>query len=173
MGNFYTQILACGATQSRCFKVMHDLKRRSVIAPPHRDIVTVLDASAEAQDVEELDSVAYTLANRLSKPTIAVVNHNNDLLTFRIFGPDGFRGYCRSGMFRGGACKDLKTACRASCSAPAIWFAFVRPHPFQISRHAHLVRLLDLPPWSVGLGFRRLSQGECEREIPAEQLLHT
>jgi hypothetical protein len=54
----------------------------------------------------------------LCVPTVAILNHDDDTLIFRVFGPEGFKGYCLSGMLSGGAYRHLKEACSAPCNLP-------------------------------------------------------
>lgn len=173
MGHFYSQVLVCGANQTDCAAVMRALGRRSFVAPPHRSIVPVCDAGSESLDIDELDSVAYTLSHRLKTPSVAVLNHDDDLLVFRIFGREGFKGYCRSGMLIGGAYTQLRYACEAMCSTASLWLTFARSFRFEYERHEALVRLLNLPPWSIGMGYRYLSQGDLPREMGEEELVRT
>lgn len=173
MGHFYSQVLVCGSTQEECANVMRTLGRRSFVARARRSIVPVCDASSESMDIDELDSVAYTLSHRLKVPSIALLNHDDDLLVARIFGPEGFKGYCRSGMLLGGAYARLKRACDASCPVASVWYAFVRPYRYEFERHEALVRLLDLPLWSVGMGYRYLSQGEFSDQIAEDKWVRT
>jgi hypothetical protein len=166
MGNFYTQILVCGSAQESCAKAMTELGRRSIVLRPHKGIVPVCDLGTEAQDIEALDSLAYTLSNMLCVPTVAILNHDDDTLIFRVFGPEGFKGYCLSGMLSGGAYRHLKEACSAPCNLLTLWFAFFRPHLFEVFRHQKLIRILDLPPYSLAVGYEHLSKDDFDELIP-------
>ena len=173
MGNFYTHVLVCGSTQDRCAETMRELGRRSFVLRPYRDIVPVCDLGTESQDIDELDSLAYTLSNMLCVPTIAILNHDDDSLIFRIFGPEGFRGYCLSGMLAGGAYGRLKEACSSTCSLLTLWLAFARPHIFEVSRHQNLIRILGLPPYTAAVGYEHLSQGDFPDLIPENDRVKT
>lgn len=173
MGSFCTQVLVCGSTQEACADIMRELGRRSIVVRPHRGIVPVCDQRTESQELDELDSLAASLSSRLQVPAVAVLNHDDDVLLRRVFGPEGLRGYCQSGIVAGGAYKALKEACAARCSVLALRFAFARPTLFEADRHERLARLLDLPPWSVGLGYTYLARGEFDSLIPEGERIRT
>jgi hypothetical protein len=123
--------------------------------------------------MDELDSQAASLSSRLQVPAVGVLNHDDDVLLMRVFGPDGLRGYCQSGMVAGGAYRELKEACSARCSVLALRFAFARLTVFEVDRHERLARLLDLQPWSVGLGYTCMARGEFDSLIPEGERTRT
>ncbi len=173
MGHFYSHVLVCGASQEACAATMKRLGRRSIVAPAHRTVVTVCDAGSESLDLDELDSVAFTLAHHMKTATLAVLNHDDDLFLVRIFGPEGFKGYCRSRMLLGGAYAQMIYACGVRRPVAAVWLAFARPYRVEVDRHEALVRLLDLPPWSVGMGYRYLSTRDLSGPMRTNRLIRT
>ena len=173
MGIVYSQVLVCGTTQEDCVRVMRGLGRRSIVAPGHRSIVPVCDAGSESLDLDTLDSVAFTLAHRLKVPAVALLNHGDDLLVLRIFRREGFQGYCRSGMLIGGRYAQLRDVFQATCPVASVWLAFARPFASEMERHGALARLLDLPPWSVGMGYSYLARGDLPQEAGSDPLIRT
>ena len=163
MGNFYTQLWIADSDAGTCVDFMKTLGRRSVVGPSHRHLTPIFDAQCEKQDPAELDSLALTASARLGSWAIGVLNHDDDLFLARIFYQGEERKHISAGLmgrFDTSGARDLCSAFRPQTATFMVALALIRPRLFQIGRHGRLAKLLHLPKWSVGAGYRHITKGE-------------
>jgi hypothetical protein len=151
MGNFYTQVLLRSSEREKAIGLLKDVRRRAYVSPEFSGWLLVLDARIESQNVDDLDDLSYTLAHELDCNTLGILNHDDDHLLIRLFSPDGYIGNLGATW---ATCAALRELAEAKCSTLSIWLTFLRPYIFEVSRHQKLCRLLGLPDWTAGLGYR-------------------
>lgn len=169
MGNFYTNVTVVGRGAAAAAARMRELGRRAVVADAG-DSCVVFDSESERQDTNVLSALAEDLSVSLGAVTLAVLNHDDDLLWFQAY-RDGelVAEYAN----RGGPVtrvRDLCTALGRPHRALQVWFVLRRPFVFQVSRHAHLVRALGLPDAAVGTGFDYIDRGELPAGVSEDRL---
>lgn len=176
MGSFYTQVLVRGADQERCAEVMRTLRRASYILPARNGITVVCDRQAENQDLELLDSVAATLSARLQADTTAMLNHDDDWLVFRHFHAGAFAGGLQVGhmpwSLRGSVTR-MRAALNPRAPALRVYLALLKPHVFQVRRHAELIAALGLPPASLGVGYDYIAKNDVPRFFDRSGVVET
>lgn len=163
MGNFYTQVLVRESDERRCAEVMRSLGRKSYVIPAHNGVSVVCDRESESQDIETLDSVALTLSGRLNTAAAALLNHDDDWLIFRLFDSGRFIGGVQVGhtpISLRGSIPALRRLVNPAASLLRLYLAFLVPQLFQIYRHAHIARVLGLPPRSVAVGYESISNND-------------
>lgn len=176
MGNFYTQILVSNTDTNACTELMKRLNRRAVIGPGHRKVVTIFDAESEGQDLEVLDSVALTASSELDTWAIGLLNHDDDHLLIRAFHRGEERTHIAAGFlgcFDFPASKNLCAALNPNASPLLVQLSLLRPRLFQLGRHSALARILDLPRWSVGAGYKYIQRGEFDDLPEAAAFIRT
>ena len=165
MGNFYTQLWVTDSSTEACAELMKSLGRRSVIGPSHRHLTPIFDSASDQQDLREIDSLALTASKETGKWAIGILNHDDDQLLLRIFHNGEERQHMAAGFFGcldTAGSRDLCSAFRPKASELLVTLALIRPRIFQIGRHARLARILDIPEWSVGAGYRYIQRGELD-----------
>ena len=163
MGNFYTQVWAADTERDACEDLMKQLGRRCLVGPSHRGHTPVFDAKSEEQDIDILDSLALTLSHELKTWAVALLNHDDDYLAFRIFANGEEQGSLVSSTFgtKGlRAAGQLRRAISPRASLALLALHLFRPSIFQIGRHASIARTLSLPSWSVGAGYNYVLDGD-------------
>src|SRR5262245_5085228 len=83
MGNFYANYTVRGASQDA---IARALAGRSAIVTPVRDgAAVVYDEESDGQDREVLGAVAARISRELRCTVLAVTNHDDDILWFRLY----------------------------------------------------------------------------------------
>jgi len=101
------------------------------------------------------------LSARLHTAAVGLLNHDDDLLVFRFFEYGASLGGLQIGitpLSLRGSITTLRRLLRPSASLIATIGLFLRPYLFQIQRHARIARVFDLPPRSVGHGYRYIKE---------------
>ncbi|WP_035602147.1 hypothetical protein [Haloferula sp. BvORR071] len=176
MGNFYTQLWIADSDAETCVALMKDLGRRSVVGPSHRHLTPIFDGQCEKQDPGELDSLGLTASARLGSWAIGFLNHDDDLFLARIFYRGEERKHISAGMmgsFDTSGARDLCSALHPRTATFLVALALIRPRLFQIGRHKRLAKLLDLPEWTVGAGYRYIMKGEFNDYPESEAFVRT
>jgi hypothetical protein len=176
MGTFYTQLWITDSSTQACAELMKSLGRRSVIGPSHRHLTPIFDAASDEQDLGEIDSLAMTASSEMGNWAIGILNHDNSQLVFRIFHKGVERHHMQAGFFGSfdtSGSRDLCSAFNPKASQLFIALAMMRPRLFQSGRHARLARILDIPRWSLGVGYRYIQRGEYDDLPEAAGFLRT
>lgn len=185
MGNFYTNYTVRGPSQRA---VASALAGRSALVTPAQDgCVVVFDESSEDQDHDAIGELAARLARQFLCPVLAVVNHDDDILWYRLYQsgalidqydscPDYFDPEADPAGPSGGDAQKLCAAFAADGVAEVE--VVLRKsgldddgYTFEVERHAELVRLLGLPAFAVGAGYHYVSQGEVPEGLTAEEII--
>lgn len=174
MGNFYTNITLRAADPAAIATLLRLSGRAAYIAPRHSGGTTVYDERCEEQDPRILGELAAALSEHFACPALAVLNHDDDVLALALYDHGELLGDYESGHPDEFQATALCRAWNRSAAQPLVWLALRSPRPlFEVMRHAWLARSLGLPPWSVGSGFRYLSQGEFPRGLDPTQIVDT
>ena len=184
MGNSYTNLTLRGPDPSA---VAEALKGRSAfITPKQNNCVVVLDEESDAQDLDALSRLAQDLSSKLSCPTLAVMNHDDDVLLYALYdngvlvdeynsSPD----YFEDGPSRPPESGDAETLCihfKAE-NRDAVEQILRRPqgtedgYIFAVERHQDLIAALGLPSIAAGLGYRYAREGDFPDDLEDEDLL--
>ncbi len=178
MGRFYTNITLKGPPRDTIEATLRGLKRRAIVTPTCDGVTVVFDAASEAQDGQVYE-LASTLSLDLSCLALAVTNHDDSVLYFRVFeGGQLIDSYdsCPSYF------EDVEPMLPSGGDAALLCRAFARPgntasideilrfdaladgagdrYVFETERHADLVDALGLSRYAVGIGFEAVTAGQ-------------
>jgi hypothetical protein len=147
--------------------------RDAYVAPAGTELLVVCDRKCDMQDMDEVASLALTLAVVTEGPALAVLNHDDDVLLFGLYGPAGLVsefGWTNGsgwevpktdrGQFLAEVRKAFGTQPRATrSSADPRSFAlsvlrWMSSRYFAVSVHDRIAAEAGLPECSVGAGFR-------------------
>ena len=176
MGSFYTQVLVRNADEHRCAEVMRTLRRSSYVIPPQNNVSVVCDKESEDQNIDTLDSLAFTLSSKLSTSAVAVLNHDDDWLIFRLFNDGKFVGGVQVGhtpLSLRGPISKLRNLLNPRATLLPLYVALLRPRIFQLQRHADIVDLLGLPQRSVGVGYKYISTDNSMKRFDKAGIVET
>lgn len=176
MGCFYTNITLRTSDMQRVAEALRRASRTALIAPPEHGFTVVFDEASETQDVDALKSLALYLSRACTCPTLAVLNHDDDVLVYLLYdgsqlvdeytsAPGYFDDADADSPPSGGDARRLVTLLGTSASSPDVERILRTPSGddafvFATVRHRDLVQALGLPTSSVGTGFTYLEKGE-------------
>lgn len=184
MGSFYTNYTLRGPSQPA---VLAALAGRSAFVTPARDgCVVVFDQESDEQDLAVISALASRLSRELACPVLAVLNHDDDILSYQLYQggalgdeydstPGYFDGTASSSGPAGGDAALLGRVFGATDVA-AIDRVLRRSssgadgYTFAVERHADLARLLGIPPVSVGMGYGYIADGELPEGLTQADL---
>ncbi len=169
MGSFYTQILVKHSDTLGVAKTLKAYSRHALVAKINATWIIVLDSKNEEQDVDDLDSLAYTLSHEFKTTTIGILNHDDDHLLIRVF-EEIDTPRCISGSYTD--CHKLLSLFESKAIALRLWFIFKIPTFGEIIRHQFIVGELGIPSWTAGLGFNYFHD-ECPIETPKAEFIST
>ena len=173
MGNFYTNI-SIRAPQSEVRGFLAQQGRRAYISPVHNGFTVVYDALCDEQDTDQLSEVAGMLSRQFDAPALVVLNHDDDILWFQAYNHGKLVTDYNSLSQRRVSVFSLGRTFGVPGLVPWLWVVLHWPwFVFELWRHSLLVRTLGLPKWSVGGGYRYISQGEAPPALAVERLTHT
>ena len=82
MGNFYTNYTLRGPTQQAVASALAG--RAALVSPSRNGCVVAFDAATE-QDIDAAGNLAKDLSHRLQCAVLAVSNHDDDILWYRLY----------------------------------------------------------------------------------------
>jgi hypothetical protein len=185
MGNFYTNYTLRGPSQQ---SVVAALTGRSAIVTSEQDsCVVVFDEASDDQDSEVITGLASKLSNELSCPVLAVLNHDDDILWYQLYlggkladeydsSPGYFDPTAEPSAPAGGDAQKLCSAFGAS-NVAEVESVLRKPsfeedgYAFAVERHADLARVLGIPSFGVGAGYRYISDGELPEGLDEDSLV--
>ena len=88
MGSFYTNVVLRGPSEDKVAETLLGLGRVCYIAS-RGDFVFVYDEESEKQKPGVVESLALTLATRLSCPALAALNHDDNVLLLWLYDETG------------------------------------------------------------------------------------
>lgn len=186
MGNFYANVVVRGPTEDAVAETLLKLGRVCYIAC-RDDFVFIYDHEADKQRPGVVESLALTLATRLSCPALAAVNHDDSALLLWLYDETG--GELRFGW--GVAFDDTPPPDSRSADIDEFTdqvrhvFATadlpVEPDPtplrlrliyrlmpmsFAFLRHERILRAARIPVFPAMMGYNYVVQGELEMADP-------
>lgn len=188
MGNFYTNITLRGSNQDSIVEFLTQQKRRAFVSPTVGECTVVYDEECESQDTRILEELAANLSRQFNCPALAVLNHDDDILWYRLFdagqpldeynsSPDYFDGdEDESPLPKGG---DVRRLCRAFKAEQSVTEvervlrAVDEDYVFSSERHEDLFKALGIPTFSVGCGYNYLQEGDLPEGLDSDSLKHT
>ncbi len=180
MGNFYTSFTILTADHDRVVEAMKG--RKSAISACMNGFTVVWDAECEKQDDKVISAVGLRLSKALSAPVLAVLNHDDDILWYWLFSPEGKLDEYNSapGYFegdelppRGGDAFLLVRTMAPSASVQSVDTILQnRGYVFAFERHADLLAALSMPPFAA-TGYKHISRGDVPDGLTGDELTFT
>lgn len=188
MGNFYTNITLLGPDQDSVADYLTQHNRRAYVSPTVNRCTVVYDELCESQDTDVLEELASDLSKRFGCPALAVLNHDDDILWYKLFesgqltdeydsSPDYFDDEAESSMPRGGDAQKLCGLFKSEQDVAEVERILRANGPdaylFAFERHEDLAKALGIPTFSVGCGYNYIEQDELPLGLEFDKLRHT
>ncbi len=183
MGNFYVNFTVKRDDPERVAAALKGAACRAFITPPSNGYVMVCEEQSDTQDEVAIKQVGALLSRTADAPVLAVLNHDDDILCYWLLEhgqvsdsynscPDYFGESDEEESDSGGDAKRLCEALSVPSAAAAV-DEILRSdeYAFAIDRHSALAAGLGLPPFSVGLGYQYLANGESREGLDPDQLI--
>jgi hypothetical protein len=173
MGSFYVSVCVSDLSATQLEQWLEQQPFASYFGPTEDNWTCLVSEPLDKQDQKVIDAFGFILTGGAQRKAVAVLNHDDDILTVDVY-EDGQRSgsynSCPGYFKRDPSPEDLKPR----LASPE---AFARMRPLlesdQIVRaltdtattdpwdiHSALVSLLGLPHYSIGMGFRYVARGE-------------
>jgi hypothetical protein len=180
MGNFYTNVVVRGPSESDLRAALVALNRTGFLATHPNGFGFVYDEEADTQKEGVVESLALTLATRLRCPALAALNHDDDTLLLWLYDREGnetrfgwgvlFDGEERSPSvedFAGQVRRAFGTVEEDSTPDPteSLLMSLIQPFVprlFAVQHHSRILRLSGIPQAPATLGYRYVYQGEFD-----------
>jgi len=182
MGSFYTNIVLNGADRQSTVELLRRLEREAFVAALKDDLTAVYDAEAEGQNPQVLAELAGRLSRELDCVAWAVLNHDDDILWYRLYAGgemadeyDSAPGYLDPGgpsAPAGGDAGELAQAFGRPEAARVIEPVLRRPlfaggvAFTALERHRRLAEALGLRFDLLALGFDYIEAGDADEFDP-------
>lgn len=176
MGSFYTNITLRTTQQARIAETLKAAGRRAYISAPMNGCIVVFDRETEEQDTQSLTDLAALLSARLECAALAVLNHDDDVLSYTLCergkvvdeynsSPAYFADSPEEAPSGGDSvilCSAFGADARADEVAAVLRIASMEDggFAFETDRHQDLASLLGIPTAAVGTGYSYLEAGE-------------
>jgi hypothetical protein len=178
MGSFYTNITLRTTDTEHVAAALRQARRAALIAPPIRGCTVVYDEASEKQDIKVLQALATHLSRACVCPTLAVLNHDDDVFMYLLCegGKVVDEYYSAPNYFdddadpdappTGGDADRLSMMFGVPGRAPDVERILRAPSGtddrfvFATDRHRELAGVLRLPSSAVGAGYTYLEEGE-------------
>jgi hypothetical protein len=187
MGNFYTNITVRHDDQAAVAALVTKLGRDAYVSRGDRGMIVVYDRESDEQPFL-LEELASQLSSQLNCPVFAVINHDDDILIYLLFSRGEKLDHYASapGYFEGTdappaggevavLCAEFDSAAKHNDVSQVLRPTTGRVkdrYVFAFKQHEDLVRLLSLPPASVGLGYRYIAAGDLPPGIDPGAFVH-
>jgi hypothetical protein len=185
MGNFYTNYTLRGPSQQAVAAALAG--RAAFVTPARNDCVVVFDEKSEEQKPKRIANLAAGLSRKLDCPVLAVLNHDDDLLWYRLYlngeladeydsSPRYFDSSAAPSAPAGGDAQKLCSAFGAS-NVTEVERVLRRSsfdeggYAFAVERHTDLAHALGIPAFGVGAGYRYVAQGELPEGLDEHDLI--
>ena len=182
MGNFYVNFTTRGPERDAVAKSLKSAKRKAYVGPTLDGLTVFFDEKSDTQD----DAVIKQLGERLSKdldaPVLAVLNHDDDILSYWLFEAGKLADEYNScpGYFTdeggdrpaGGDANKLCAAFGVSTKSKAVEKILRdEEYVFALERHEALAALLKHPWPYACMGFRYIKEGSLAEGVSKKDLL--
>ncbi|WP_165252606.1 hypothetical protein [Paludisphaera soli] len=182
MGNFYVNFSVKGADPRKVAEALARAGRRAIVTPSRGGFVVVYDEEADTQATAPILAVGAALSRDLDARVLAVLNHDDDVLDYWLFAdgeiadsycsdPDYFEDDEETPPPGPGDPARLCGLLRPGADAAAVEKVLRGEYVFAAERHEELAQLLELPDWSVGLGYKYVDEGEMDEELDPALLI--
>lgn len=185
MGNFYTNVTLRGSNQDSIVEYMTRQNRNAYVSPTVNDCTVVYDEECESQETDILEELASGLSKQFGCPALAVLNHDDDILWYKLFeggemidqydsSPGYFDAQDEASMPEGGDARKLCRAFKAEQNAAEVKRILRASdqdaYVFASDRHEDLVKALGIPTFSVGCGFNYIEEDELPDGLELDSL---
>ena len=169
----YGNITVCGPEAAALASYLTQHSLWAFLSPTVRGRTVVYEQRSEALGQQGLALLANRLSDELACAVFAVQNVENEIFWYKLYVGglliDEYTAACnpyRPGD-AGALCAALGVAHQVAAVADilAAWCWSVSRYERTAARHQDLVNALDLPIYSVGVGYRLLSGGNVPRQI--------
>ena len=184
MGAFYVNYTIKGADQKSVLSAL--VGRKAFVSPEQNGAVVVFDQESDKQDQKAIAKLATHLSTALHCIVFPVLVHDSDILWYQLYKggslidqynstPDYWSAKSEPSPPEGGDAKELCGVfnCGDIAEVERILRMSWREYPDAGKRHADLSRVLNLPDFAVGYGFRAVAQGYLPEDLSAEALTPT
>jgi hypothetical protein len=185
VGNFYANYTLHGPSQQAIAAVLAG--RTALVTPAQNGCVVVFDEESEEQNPEVIGDLATRLSRELDCPVLALLNHDDDILWYRLYlsgdladeydsSPDYFDSPAEPSGPAGGDARKLCSAFGANDVAEVERVLRKSSldedgYAFAVERHADLVRALGIPTFGVGTGYHYVTEGELPEGLHEGDLI--
>jgi hypothetical protein len=178
MGNFYVNLTLKGPTQQEVAAAMAG--RSAFVTPASDGCVVVFDEKCDSQDAAAMSDLASQLSDALRCPVLAVLNHDDDILSYELHlngelvdEYNSCPGYFDPTFGTQPSGGDAEKLCRAfdSRNVERVEEILRTPATFAVEQHTQLVEALGISPFAVGLGYNYVATRELPEGIQEEELL--
>ena len=185
MGNFYTNYTLRGPSQQTVAKALAG--RSAIVTPAQDGCVVVFDEQSDEQNQEVIIELAARLSREFGCPVLAVLNHDDDIFWYQLYlsgelvdeydsSPGYFDPAAEPSAPAGG---DAQKLCSAFGSSNVAEMESVLRkssfdeggYTFAVERHTDLARVLGIPSFGVGAGFRYVADGELPDGLEEDDLV--
>ena len=183
MGNFYVNYTICHPDAGAVADALQG--RSAFVTPAHHGCVVAYEAESDNQDQSIITELGMSLSSELECAVLAVLNHDDDILWYRLFVNgeaedeyDSAPGLLESegeGDIEAPSGGDARKLCatfrsNATARVRAI-LSDTKSYIYALQRHTALVRALGLPEFSVGFGYKAINRGHIPRGLKEGDLL--
>jgi len=185
MGNFYTNYVLRGPSQQAVAKVLEG--RSAIVTPSQNGCVIVFDEQSDGQNQNIIAELATRLSREFGCPVLAVLNHDDDILWYQLYVSgelvdeyDSSPGYFDpSAEPSGPAGGDAQKLCRAFGARNVAEVENILRkssfdedgYTFAAERHTDLTRVLGIPSFGVGSGYRCFADGELPDGLDEDDIV--
>ena len=184
MGNFYTNVVVRGPSESDVRTTLVTLNRTGFMVTHPNGFVFVYDEEADTQKEGVVESLALTLATRLRCPALAALNHDDNTLLLWLYDREGNEARFGWGVMfdaeeRSPSVEDFAGQVRRAFgtveddSAPdpveSLLMSLIQPFVprlFAVQHHSRFLKLSGIPLAPATLGYRYVHQGELDDREP-------
>lgn len=85
MGNFYTNVTVRGPDKANVVVAVKTLGYRAFVAATVADLTVICEEQSDTQDRASWLEVAKQLSQKLNCPALAVMNHDDDILSYALY----------------------------------------------------------------------------------------
>lgn len=185
MGNFYTNYTLRGPSQQAVAEALAGCS--AIVTPVQDGCVVVFDEQSDEQDMEVITKLAARLSREFTCPVLVVLNHDDDIFWYQLYLSgeladeyDSSPGYFDpsaepSGPVGGDAqklCNVFGVSNIAAVESVLRKSSFDESgYTFAVERHTDLARVLGIPSFGVGAGFRYVADGELPDGLEEDDLV--